>query len=118
MNDGRISRGRLLRRAGLAAGAFAAAPLLAACGEVTTRSAAAVGTTEWWRGQHDTGRLVFANWPLYIDYTNWLKDRPSLNGFSRHTGIEVTYAEVIEAMSRSSRRSRRACRPGSRSATT
>ena len=54
------------------------------------------GTTEWWGGQHDTGRLVFANWPLYIDYTNWLKDRPSLNGFSRHTGIEVTYDEVIE----------------------
>ena len=39
---------------------------------------------------------MFANWPLYIDYTNWLKDRPSLNGFSRHTGIEVTYEEVIE----------------------
>jgi spermidine/putrescine transport system substrate-binding protein len=39
---------------------------------------------------------VFANWPLYIDYMNWLKDRPSLNGFSRHTGIEVTYEEVIE----------------------
>src|SRR4029079_17229320 len=90
------SAARLLRRARLAAGAFAAAPLLAACGEVTTRSAAAVGTSEWWRGQHDTGRLVLRTWPLYIDYTNWLKDRPSLNGFSRHTGIEVTYEEVIE----------------------
>ena len=96
MSGPRISRGRLLRRAGLAAGAFAAAPLLAACGEVTTRTAAPVGSTDWWRGQHDTGQLVFANWPLYIDYTNWLKDRPSLNGFSRHTGIEVTYEEVIE----------------------
>ena len=92
----RLSRRRLLGRAGLAAGAFAAAPLLAACGQVTTRSAAPVGSSEWWRGQHDTGQLVFANWPLYIDYMNWLKDRPSLNGFSRHTGIEVTYEEVIE----------------------
>jgi len=96
MSGGRITRGRLLRRAGLTAGALAAAPLLAACGEVTTRAAAPVGSTDWWRGQHDTGQLVFANWPLYIDYTNWLKDRPSLNGFSRHTGIEVTYEEVIE----------------------
>ena len=96
MSGGRITRGRLLRRAGLTAGALAAAPLLAACGEVTTRAAAPVGSTDWWHGQHDTGQLVFANWPLYIDYTNWLKDRPSLNGFSRHTGIEVTYEEVIE----------------------
>ena len=86
MSGRRMSRGRLLRRAGLTAGAFAAAPLLAACGEVTSRSAAPVGSTDWWGGQHDTGQLVFANWPLYIDYTNWLKDRPSLNGFSRHTG--------------------------------
>jgi spermidine/putrescine transport system substrate-binding protein len=92
----RLSRRRLLGRAGLAAGALAAAPLLAACGEVTTRTAAPVGSTDWWRGQHDTSQLVFANWPLYIDYMNWLKDRPSLNGFSRRTGIEVTYEEVIQ----------------------
>jgi hypothetical protein len=62
MSDaGRFSRRHLLGRAGLAAGAFAAAPLLAACGEVTSRTAAPVGSTDWWRGQHDTGQLVFAN---------------------------------------------------------
>jgi spermidine/putrescine transport system substrate-binding protein len=92
----RVSRRRLLGRAGLAAGTLAAAPLLAACGQVTTRTAVPVGSADWWRGQRDTGRLMFANWPLYIDYLNWLKDRPSLNAFSRHTGIEVTYEEVIE----------------------
>ena len=90
----RLSRRQLLARAGAAAGALSAASLLAACGE-TTR-AAAVGSADWWRGQRPTGQLSFANWPLYIDYTNWLKDRPSLNSFSRHTGIEVTYEEVIE----------------------
>jgi len=89
-----LTRRRLLGRAGAAAGALAAAPLLSACGQVTRR--AAFGSTAWWAGQRRTGRLVFANWPLYIDYTNWLKDRPSLNQFSRHTGIEVTYDEVIE----------------------
>jgi spermidine/putrescine transport system substrate-binding protein len=89
-----LTRRRLLGRAGAAAGALAAAPLLSACGQVTQR--AAFGSTAWWAGQRRTGRLVFANWPLYIDYTNWLKDRPSLNQFSRHTGIEVTYDEVIE----------------------
>src|SRR5207344_1927809 len=80
----RLSRRQLLARAGTAAGALSAASLLAACGE-TTR-AATVGSAAWWQGQRPTGELAFANWPLYIDYTNWLKDRPSLNSFSRHTG--------------------------------
>ncbi len=90
----RLSRRRLLVRAGAAAGVLSAAPLLAACGSMTR--AAAVGSSSWWEGQRRTGQLVFANWPLYIDYANWLKDRPSLNQFSRHTGIEVTYEEVIQ----------------------
>ena len=90
----RLSRRQLLTRAGAAAGALSASSLLAACGETT--HAAAVGSAAWWQGQRPTGALAFANWPLYIDYTNWLKDRPSLNSFSRHTGIEVTYEEVIE----------------------
>jgi spermidine/putrescine transport system substrate-binding protein len=95
MSDPRgYTRRRLLGRAGATAAALAAAPLLAACGETT--QAAAIGSTAWWAGQRRTGSLVFANWPLYIDYANWLKDRPSLNQFSRHTGIAVTYEEVIE----------------------
>jgi spermidine/putrescine transport system substrate-binding protein len=92
----RLSRRRLLLRAGAAAGALSAAPLLTACGSGSTTRAVPVGSASWWRAQRPTGELVFANWPLYIDYTNWLKDRPSLNSFSRATGIEVTYDEVIE----------------------
>src|SRR5690348_9989264 len=61
---GGLSRRRLFARAGAAAGALAAAPLLAACAE-TTRPAA-VGSSAWWAGQRRTGHLVFANWPLYI----------------------------------------------------
>jgi spermidine/putrescine transport system substrate-binding protein len=91
---GGLSRRRLFARAGAVAGALAAAPILAACAE-TTRPAA-VGSSAWWAGQRRTGQLTFANWPLYIDYENRLKDRPTLNQFSRHTGIEVTYEEVIE----------------------
>jgi spermidine/putrescine transport system substrate-binding protein len=90
----RLSRRELLVRAGAAAGALSATSILAGCGS-TTR-AATVGSVQWWGGQERTGQLTFANWPLYIDYANWLKDRPSLNSFSRHTGIEVTYEEVIE----------------------
>jgi len=55
-----------------------------------------VGDPAWWKEQRSTGELVFANWPLYIDYRNWLKDRPTLNDFSRQSGVMVTYEEIIE----------------------
>jgi spermidine/putrescine transport system substrate-binding protein len=94
LTQARLSRRQLLGRAGIAAGALSAGTLLAGCGAAATPMAA--GTEEWWKRQKPTGRLVFANWPLYIDYSNWLKDHPTLAGFSRDTGIEVTYEEVIE----------------------
>ena len=91
----RLSRRALLRAAGGAAGVLAAGPLLAACGDTAKPVAPSVGDAAWWASQPRTGELVFANWPLYIDYQNWLKDRPSLNQFSRASGITVTYEEVI-----------------------
>jgi spermidine/putrescine transport system substrate-binding protein len=94
LTEGRLSRRQLLARAGAAAGAVSAASLLAACGATTTPLAA--GSNEWWSRQRVTGQLVFANWPLYIDYSNWVKDHPTLAKFSRDTGIQVTYEEVID----------------------
>lgn len=41
-------------------------------------------------------RLVFANWPLYIDVDEHHKQRrPTLDAFERRTGISVTYTEEI-----------------------
>ncbi|MGX1851321.1 polyamine ABC transporter substrate-binding protein [Streptomyces sp. NPDC055299] len=41
-------------------------------------------------------RLVFANWPLYIDVDDHDKQRrPTLDTFRRRTGISVTYTEEI-----------------------
>ncbi|MGA4951828.1 polyamine ABC transporter substrate-binding protein [Streptomyces lydicamycinicus] len=41
-------------------------------------------------------RLVFANWPLYIDVDDHHKQRrPTLDAFERRTGISVTYTEEI-----------------------
>lgn len=94
LTQGRLSRRQLLARAGVAAGAISATSLLAACGSAATPVAA--GTADWWDRQRPTRELVFANWPLYIDYSNWLKDHPTLNEFSRDTGIQVTYEEVID----------------------
>lgn len=94
MTRRRLSRRELLVRG--AAGALAISPLAAACGGSSSTTPAKVGDPAWWREQRPTGELVFANWPLYIDYRNWLKDRPTLNDFSRQSGIMVTYEEVIE----------------------
>ena len=94
MSRRRLSRRDLLVRG--AAGALAISPLAAACGGSSAPPPAKVGDAAWWRAQKPTGELVFANWPLYIDYRNWLKDRPTLNEFSRQSGVMVTYEEIID----------------------
>ena len=94
MTSRRLSRRELLVRG--AAGALAISPLAAACGGSSAKRPAKVGDPTWWKEQRSTGELVFANWPLYIDYRNWLKDRPTLNDFSRRSGVMVTYEEIIE----------------------
>ena len=94
MTQRRLSRRDLLVRG--AAGALAISPLAAACGGSAAKPPVKVGDPAWWRAQKSTGELVFANWPLYIDYRNWLKDRPTLNEFSRASGVTVTYEEIIE----------------------
>ena len=94
MTSRRLSRRELLVRG--AAGALAISPLAAACGGSSAKTPATVGDPAWWKEQRSTGELVFANWPLYIDYRNWLKDRPTLNDFSRQSGVMVTYEEIIE----------------------
>ncbi len=94
MTQRRLSRRDLLARG--AAGALALSPLAAACGSTAKSPPPQVGDPAWWRAQKSTGELVFANWPLYIDYRNWLKDRPTLNEFSRQSGVMVTYEEIIK----------------------
>jgi spermidine/putrescine transport system substrate-binding protein len=94
MTRSRLSRRELLMRG--AAGALAISPLAAACGGSSAPPLPRVGDAAWWRAQKPTGELIFANWPLYIDYRNWLKDRPTLNEFSRESGVMVTYEEIIE----------------------
>src|SRR6476660_38094 len=94
MTERRLSRRDLLARG--AAGALALSPLAAACGSTSKSPPPQVGDPAWWRAQKSTGELIFANWPLYIDYRNWLKDRPTLNALSRQSGVPLTHADIIE----------------------
>lgn len=101
----RFSRRDLFRYAGVGAGSLSLAAVLAACGGDE------VGPTGNGDGEDlqalidqiyagpAEGPVNFANWPLYIDKA---KDKsgeryiPSLRQFTKDTGIEVNYSEIIQ----------------------
>ncbi|MFJ9040083.1 extracellular solute-binding protein [Streptomyces sp. NPDC102406] len=88
-----LSRRSLLR--GSAGGALAVGGIgtLSACG------IPAAGKTQGGVSSEDHSakekRLTFSNWTEYIDMSDDEKHRPSLEAFTRRTGIEVKYTEDI-----------------------
>ncbi len=92
----RMSRRAALRGAGL----LGASALLAACGVEGTSGGGdeAPKASEFWASQTKAGRLDFANWPLYMDQEKQKGKTvyPSLQQFTKETGIKVNYKEVIQ----------------------
>jgi spermidine/putrescine transport system substrate-binding protein len=89
----RISRRSALRGAGL----LSASAVLAACGVSGTSEEEKPQASGFWATQTKAGTLNFANWPLYMD-TAKEKGKtvhPSLEQFTKETGIKVNYKEVI-----------------------
>jgi spermidine/putrescine transport system substrate-binding protein len=90
----RISRRDALRGAGL----LGASAFLAACGvEGSNEEDKAPQASGFWASQTKAGKLDFANWPLYMDQDK-VKGKtvyPSLQQFTKETGIKVNYKEVI-----------------------
>lgn len=85
----RMSRREFLRNTGVGLGALSLGTVLASCGS------AAPGSTF---DSEPAGILNFANWPLYIDKAkraDGTRYSPSLERFTRETGILVNYREVI-----------------------
>ncbi|MCK8677583.1 polyamine ABC transporter substrate-binding protein [Streptomyces lichenis] len=83
------SRRSLLR----ALGAGGAGLALAGCGVPPARVSPADRTRpDLSRGER---RVDFANWPLYIDTDEDTSRRPTLDAFTRRTGISVRYREEI-----------------------
>src|SRR5947208_16956418 len=89
-----LSRRELLRRA-VAGGALVSVPgLLAACGGGNGAGASsASGSTS--AGHTLAKTLRFSNWPLYIDVNEKTKKHPSLDQFTKQTGVKVNYVEDI-----------------------
>ena len=90
----RISRRDALRGAGL----LGASAFLAACGVEGSGGDDAPQESGFWASQTLAKQLDFANWPLYMDQEKkgGKTVYPSLQDFTKETGIKVNYKEVIE----------------------
>jgi|RhiMetdeSRZDD1v2_1073273.scaffolds.fasta_scaffold01697_6 spermidine/putrescine transport system substrate-binding protein len=84
-----LTRRDLLRRAA-ASGAFLTVPgVLAACGGSSSKSSSS-------GSDHTLAKtLHFSNWPLYIDVDEKTKKHPTLDMFTKKTGVSVQYVEDI-----------------------
>jgi spermidine/putrescine transport system substrate-binding protein len=89
---------RSLSRRGLfkLGGAAAASLALAGCGipglaKIITPAQAEAEAAAYWPRRKPTGKLNFANWASYIDPSH-----ETLKLFTRATGIQVSYQEVIQ----------------------
>jgi spermidine/putrescine transport system substrate-binding protein len=97
LTQARTSRRQFLRQAGAATALVAAGGALAACGVGGTRDTGwkpGFDWTTWWKGQKRSGSLEWASWPLYIDTEHGR--HPSIDLFSKRTGIDVGYKPVIQ----------------------
>jgi spermidine/putrescine transport system substrate-binding protein len=100
LSEPRYSRRRFLRDAGLVVGGVSLASIAAACGTsgIETKSGgpapnAGLGTPEWWSKQELHDEFTFANWAYYIDTVHG--EHPSIEQFTKDTGIKVNYAEAV-----------------------
>ncbi len=88
-----VSRRMFLRTAGAGGLALGTAALLAACGTPARKGSQGATAAEDLSDKEKT--LNFSNWPLYIDYSEDEKSRPSLEAFEEKTGIKVAYNEEV-----------------------
>ena len=80
-----LTRRQLLQRGAAGVTVLSLPGLLAACG----------GDDGGGGGDELADTLRFSNWPLYIDYDEQSKKRPTLDQFTEETGIAVQYFEDI-----------------------
>lgn len=85
--SGALSRRSFLRGLGIGGGLLVGSSLLAACGIRSGGGGGAAG---------DASKLVFANWPLYIDQDDD-GNSETLAMFAAETGIEVEYLEEVNS---------------------
>ena len=83
-----LIRAQLSRRGFIAgAGGIGAVGLLAACSSGSTKDASS--------GEDLDGPVRWANWTLYLDYDSDTKKYPTIDAFTKETGIDVSYKEDV-----------------------
>jgi spermidine/putrescine transport system substrate-binding protein len=93
-----LTRKQLLRRAAVGGTALTLPGLLAACGGggeiggAGNTETAAAGTTV---SRTLASKLTISNWPLYIDIDEKTKKRPTIEQFTKETGVTVDYVEDV-----------------------
>ena len=90
----RLSREELLKRAAFGAALASIPGFAAACGGSSSSSGSSSGGT-----QKLADTLRFSNWPLYIDVNEKTKSHPTLDAFTKKTGVKVAYTEDINSNS-------------------
>jgi spermidine/putrescine transport system substrate-binding protein len=91
----RLTREQFLRRAVAGGSILTVSGLLEACGGGGgIKGAAATSTTATPVKKTLASTLTFSNWPLYIDVDK-KKQHPSLQQFTKKTGVKVKYIEDI-----------------------
>src|ERR1700694_2991726 len=94
-----LTQTRIPRRPALrGAGAMSLAAALAACG-IGSKNQPAAHLNWVWDKATKADTLDFGNWPLYIDVAQDSKGKttyPSLDKFTKDTGIKVNYTEPIQ----------------------
>ena len=99
LTQSRVSRRQALKFGGLSAVGL----VLSACSIPGAQSsklglrAARAEIAKYWQTHKKTGQLNFGNWPLYIDVGSKKSDHPSLDLFTKQTGIHVRYLEDIQS---------------------
>ena len=93
-----MARGLLTRRTAMAGMAgLAGVAALAACGSAgkgTSTGATTKAVTKSVTDTSDTDKLVnWSNWPSYMDVDQKTKSHPTLDAFTKKTGIKVNYTE-------------------------
>jgi spermidine/putrescine transport system substrate-binding protein len=93
----RLQRGLSRRQVLSGTGALGLGALLAACGTAGSSSKSADVRPTPAGDSSDTDKVLnWANWTLYLDYDDKTKTYPTLEAFSKQTGIKAGYAEDIE----------------------
>ncbi len=94
LTQARLSRRGFLEAGALGLGAMALPPAAFAASAMPAKL-----DPKWqayWDKQKPTKELVFANWPYYIDTDDKTGKHASLEQFTKDTGIDIKYLEVIQ----------------------